>query len=109
MEFFVSDRQKEDPQGEDWVNAKAQTVAAVDDLGPFIREKRARTQFGETADGERGRGRAGESAVALSLLAYLVFSIIRSARVDLRSVQHKTKSKFVKLDRDEGPGVSRGV
>ena len=56
-------------------HAKAQTVAAVDDLGPFIREKRARTQFGETADGERGRGRAGESAVALSLLAYLVFSI----------------------------------
>ena len=82
--FYVSDRQKEDPQGEDWVNAKAQTVAAVDDLGPFIREKRARTQFGETADGERGRGRASESAVALSLLAYLVFSIIRS-RSALRS------------------------
>ena len=80
--FFVSDRQKEDPQGEDWVNAKAQTVAAVDDLGPFIREKRARTQYGETADG--GRGRAGESAVALSLSAYLVFSITLS-RSALRS------------------------
>ena len=68
--FFVSDRQKEDPQGEDWVNAKAQTVAAVDDLGPFIREKRARTQFGETADGGRrtrtgGRERGGVVAFGL--------------------------------------------
>ena len=75
MEYFVLDKHKKDSQEEDWVNAKAQTVAAaVDDLGPFIRGKRADagTQYGETADG--GRGRAGERERG-GVVAFGLFSI----------------------------------